>query len=179
LKAGLRTTLKNSLLEQARGIPDSNPKSDPSRKKKKDRAFSVMEKRKIFITEFDMNRLEELLEESWNMNVRDQKYLEGLQNELADCKVIPPDKIPKNVVTMNSSLSVEDLDTGEEMKYTLVFPEEADIREHKISVLAPIGTALLGYGVGDIVEWNVPSGTKRLKIKAIHYQPEAAGDYHI
>ena len=97
-----------------------------------------MEKRTIFITEFDLIRLEGLLEESHAINIRDQKYLNELQNALVDCSVIAPEKVPKNVITMNSEFSVEDPDTGEETKYTVVFPEDADISENKISVLAPI-----------------------------------------
>jgi regulator of nucleoside diphosphate kinase len=138
-----------------------------------------MEKRTIFITEFDLIRLEGLLEESSDINTRDHKYLNELQNALADCSVIAPEKVPKNVITMNSEFSVEDPDTGEETKYTLVFPEDADISKNKISILAPIGMAVLGYRVGDMIEWNVPTGIKRRKVKQIHYQPEAAGDYHL
>jgi len=138
-----------------------------------------MEKRTIFITEFDLIRLERLIEESYDINIRDQKYLNELRTALADCSVIAPEKVPKNVITMNSEFSAEDLDTGEETKYTLVFPEDADISKNKISILAPIGMAVLGYRVGDMIEWNVPSGIKRRKVKQIHYQPEAAGDYHI
>ncbi len=76
---------------------------------------------------------------------------------------------------MNSTVCLEDLETGEEMTYTLVFPNEADIDQNKISVLAPIGTAMLGYRVGDTVEWPVPSGISRLQVKQILYQPEANG----
>jgi len=138
-----------------------------------------MEIRNIFITEFDMQRLSILIEEAWDVQTLDQKYLENLQNELLDCSVIAPSEVPPNVITMNSEFSVEDPDSGEVTKYTLVFPEGANISENKISILAPIGTALLGYRVGDMIEWNAPSGIKRLKIKEIHYQPEAAGNYHI
>ena len=74
---------------------------------------------------------------------------------------------------------MKDLDTQEEMTYTLVFPADANIKENKISVLAPIGTAMIGYKVGDVIEWPVPSGQRRLKVIGILYQPEAAGDYHL
>ena len=87
--------------------------------------------------------------------------------------------MPHDVVTMNSRVQLVDLDTGEAMTYTLVFPDDADLRQGKISVLAPIGTAMLGYRVGDTFEWRVPAGLRRLKIEAILYQPEAAGDYHL
>jgi regulator of nucleoside diphosphate kinase len=78
---------------------------------------------------------------------------------------------------MNSSFRLRDLETGEEVVYTLVFPAKADSSSGKISVLAPIGTAVLGYRVGDVVEWQVPAGMKKFKVEAILYQPEAAFDF--
>jgi regulator of nucleoside diphosphate kinase len=80
---------------------------------------------------------------------------------------------------MNSTACLEDLDTEEEETYTLVFPENADLGQGKISVLAPIGTAMLGYEVGDTFEWEVPAGKRRLRVKRIIYQPEASGEYHL
>jgi regulator of nucleoside diphosphate kinase len=65
------------------------------------------------------------------------------------------------------------------MVYTLVFPSEANFDEGKISVLAPVGTAMLGYRVGDSIEWEVPSGRRRLKVEELIYQPEASGDYNL
>lgn len=81
------------------------------------------------------------------------------------------------VVTMNSKVALLDLDTSERMEYVLAFPKDANIGNGSISVLAPIGTAILGYAKGDVVEWPVPSGTRRIRIEDILYQPEAAGDY--
>ncbi len=94
-------------------------------------------------------------------------------------QVVSSTEIPKDVITMNSQVRLKDLDSGEEVIYCLVFPHAADSKQQKISILAPIGTALIGYRVGDIIEWNVPAGLKRLKIEEILYQPEAAGDYHL
>jgi regulator of nucleoside diphosphate kinase len=78
---------------------------------------------------------------------------------------------------MNSQVLLCDIDTLETMTYTLVFPKDADIDSGSISVLAPVGTAILGYRQGDIVEWPVPAGIRRLRIEKVLYQPEAAGDY--
>jgi regulator of nucleoside diphosphate kinase len=75
---------------------------------------------------------------------------------------------------MHSMVRVVDLDTGARKVYTLVFPAEADIEKNRISVLAPIGTALIGYRAGDRVEWRTPGGTKRLQIEKVLFQPEAA-----
>jgi len=71
------------------------------------------------------------------------------------------------------------LDTGEEMIFTLVFPGNASIERDRISVVAPIGTAMLGHRVGDEFEWEVPAGSVRLRVEEVLYQPEAAGDFHL
>ena len=100
-------------------------------------------------------------------------------HEINRAIVVAPQDIPGDVVTMNSTVSLEDLDTREDELFTLVFPENADLSQGKLSVFAPIGTALLGYKVGDIFEWEVPDGKRRLLIKKILYQPEASGDYDL
>jgi regulator of nucleoside diphosphate kinase len=80
---------------------------------------------------------------------------------------------------MNSTVRLIDLETGEPETYTLVYPENAEPAAGKISILAPVGTAMLGYAVGDVFEWEVPAGMRRLKVDAILYQPEAAGDFDL
>ncbi len=137
-----------------------------------------MEERTIYITEFDMKRLRELIVEAKRLD-RHNEYLESLEGELSRGVLVAPTDVPPDVVTMNSRVDLVDLDTGEEMVCTLVFPNEADVAQSKISVLAPIGTAMLGYRVGDTFEWKVPDGIRRLQIKGVLYQPEAAGDYNL
>jgi regulator of nucleoside diphosphate kinase len=100
--------------------------------------------------------------------------IEELEAELNRAIIVDADKIPPDVVTMNSKVYLRDMDTGKDEFYQLVYPEDADIEQNKISILAPIGTAILGYKVGDVIEWKVPAGLRRLKIKKILYQPEAA-----
>lgn len=134
-----------------------------------------MNHRDIYITDLDLKRLGELLEAAQRFNQYDLADLAELAAELARAQVVPSAQIPADVITMNSTVRLEDLESGEEMTYTLVFPNEADIDQHKISVLAPIGTAMLGYRVGDTLEWPVPGGVSRLKVKQILYQPEANG----
>lgn len=92
--------------------------------------------------------------------------------------MVEPQQIPADVVTMNSRVALKDLATGEEMVYELVFPSDARLEENRISILAPVGTALLGYRAGDTITWKVPGGTRKIKITKILYQPEAAGDFH-
>ena len=133
----------------------------------------------IHITQFDLERLRKLLFDAQSTDYRKSEYLEKLQMEINRAEVVSPKDIPSDVVTMNSTVCIEDLDTKEEEIYTLVFPENADLSQGKISILAPIGTAMLGYEVGDSFEWDVPAGKRRLRVKKILYQPEASGDYHL
>lgn len=136
-----------------------------------------MEKRTIYITELDMERPKERLLESEAIPERDRENLAELEQELMRAEVVSPQEVPGDVITMNSSVRLKDLDTKKELTYTLVFPADADAAQNKISVLAPIGAALIGYRVGDIRTWEVPAGRRRLKVEEVLYQPEAAGDY--
>lgn len=138
----------------------------------------AMSNEPIYITDYDMERLKKLLQFEKILNP-DRENLQGLEAELSRAQVVASSEIPQDVVVMNSKVRFIDLDTGEEMTYTLVFPEEANIDQNRISVLAPIGTALLGYRVGDTLEWEVPAGLRRLKVTEILYQPEAVEDYHL
>jgi regulator of nucleoside diphosphate kinase len=134
-----------------------------------------MEPRDIYITDYDLTRLKELLHVGISFAERDRELLEALQGELDRAHIVEPTAIPHDVVTMNSRVSLTDVETNEEQIYTVVFPSDANLDQRKISVLAPIGTAILGYRVGDTVEWRVPGGIRKLRIKEILYQPEAAG----
>lgn len=136
---------------------------------------TIMNIRTIYITEADMKRLRPLIEVL--KNSRDD--LRSLEAELAHARVVAPSDVPPDVITMNSKARLRDLRSGEEMTYTLVFPDKAIIEHGKISVVAPIGTAMLGQRVGDEFEWEVPSGLVRLRVEEVLYQPEAAGHYHL
>jgi regulator of nucleoside diphosphate kinase len=134
-----------------------------------------MEPRDIYITDYDLTRLKELLHVGISFAERDRQSLEALQGELDRGHIVEPAAIPHDVVTMNSRVRLTDVETNEDHVYTVVFPSDANLDQRKISILAPIGTAILGYRVGDTVEWRVPGGIKKLRIKEILYQPEAAG----
>ncbi|MGH7256871.1 MAG: nucleoside diphosphate kinase regulator [Nitrospiraceae bacterium] len=138
-----------------------------------------MESRDIYITEYDLKRLKELVQVGISFAERDRESLEKLQGELDRAHIVEPTAVPGDVVTMNSRVRFKDLDTNQDKVYTLVFPSEAKLEQQKISVLAPIGTAILGYRVGDTVEWRVPGGIKRVRIEEILYQPEAQGQYSL
>lgn len=135
--------------------------------------------RKTFITEFDKSRLEELIAVAEEFGGQDRQDLESLVGELEQAEVVSCKGVPPDVVTMNSKVLLRDLDTSEQMTYVLVFPRDANIDVGAISVLAPVGTAILGYSKGDVIEWTVPSGIRRISIDDVLYQPEAAGDYHL
>ena len=134
-----------------------------------------MSVRTILVTQSDMKKLVQLLDLRGTSQARDQQHLEMLAQELERAEVVPSEDIPSDVVTMHSHVLVRDLDSGRETGYTLVFPVDADVNEGKISVLAPIGTALLGYREGDEIEWQVPGGVRQLKVVRVLYQPEASG----
>lgn len=138
-----------------------------------------MNPRDIYITEFDWNRLRDVLQARIKAKVRDRDHLESLQNELDRAHVVDASAIPHDVVTMNSQVRIEEVDTGMENVFTLVFPSDASIPEKKLSILAPIGTALLGSRAGGTVDWPVPAGMRTVRIPEVLYQPEAAGDYHL
>ncbi|WP_019851557.1 nucleoside diphosphate kinase regulator [Desulfitobacterium sp. PCE1] len=136
--------------------------------------------RKISITAVDRERLLKLINKEREFGTAKNKdYLKDLEHELNGADVVPSEGIPSNAITMNSKILLKDLETGEETIYTLVYPEDADLLEDKISILAPVGTAILGYREGDIIDWKVPGGVVRLKVEKLLYQPEAAGDYDL
>jgi regulator of nucleoside diphosphate kinase len=138
-----------------------------------------MADRTIYITDNDMRRLRELIMVAREFGREDEKYLQELEKELDRAKILNPKSVPSDVITVNTKAVLKNLDTKESVSYKLVFPEDADINKGYVSILAPIGTALLGYRIGDTVEWKVPAGIVRLKVEKILYQPEASGDYDL
>ncbi|MBN2720986.1 MAG: nucleoside diphosphate kinase regulator [Proteobacteria bacterium] len=137
------------------------------------------EKSTIFITEADLEKLEEYLATAMKKGGRDQGDLADLEAELAKCQIVGSSEIPPNVVTLNSRVRFRDLTAGEEMTVTLVFPGRANLSEGRLSVISPIGTALLGYAEGDVIEWKVRGETKTFRIEEVLYQPEAAGNFDL
>ena len=134
-------------------------------------------KNSIYVTSQDKQRLQDLLAETAASGPRQRGDWEALADELRRAVIVDPKKIPSDVITMNSRAELRDLDTEETVVFTLVFPWEADVDLGKISILAPIGSGMLGYRVGDEFEWKVPEGVRRMKVMKVYYQPEAAGDF--
>lgn len=132
----------------------------------------------LMISTLDKQRLSRLLD-VLDRDEEEREEIQDLEREIERGAVVLPEEMPADVVTMNSSVRVTDLESGESRIYTIVFPSEANYEQGKISILAPLGVALLGYRVGDTVAWNVPRGVRNLRIDEIVFQPERAGAYHL
>ncbi|MDP2316441.1 MAG: nucleoside diphosphate kinase regulator [Pseudomonadota bacterium] len=129
----------------------------------------------ILVTEQDYARLTALLGAATATEVD-----AGLDSELERATIVPPEQIPANVVTMNSEVAYVDEDTGRESRVRLVYPRDANPAGGKLSVFAPIGSALLGLSVGQAIAWELPYGRVRtVRVTAVDYQPEAAGHWDL
>lgn len=127
----------------------------------------------ITITDTDLKRLLPVLDQHHS------SVAESLDMELHRAAVVRQDAIGPDVVTMNSKIVYEDVNTCERRTVQLVYPKDADVAQGRLSVLAPIGSALLGLRVGQSIEWEVPKGNKRVRVVELQYQPEASGDFHL
>ncbi|MBP8128489.1 MAG: TetR family transcriptional regulator [Candidatus Hydrogenedentes bacterium] len=136
--------------------------------------------REVHLSSYDLERLRELITVARDFGgAACSAYLDVLDAELNQARVVQPREVPPNLVTMNSRVRLRHADTGEERVCVLVFPKDAEVREENVSILSRLGTALLGFRVGDIIEYTSTRGTARYRIDALLYQPEAAGDYHL
>src|SRR4051794_6314635 len=134
-----------------------------------------MKERTLIISHADRERLEALIDSArMDSRVRED-YLAALEGELSRARVVPAGEVPADVVTMNSVVRLRDLDSDDTEEYELVYPADADVAHNRISVLAPIGTAILGYRLGDVIEWPVPAGLRRLRGGEGLYQPGGGG----
>lgn len=121
----------------------------------------------IVMTQFDYDRINELLASKKPLD----EYDEALLAELDKAEIVEPKEIPADVITMNSHVRFRD-GKGKTREYWLVFPEDADIMENKLSILSPVGCALLGYRVGDTVKFPAPQGETELVVEEVLSQPE-------
>lgn len=124
---------------------------------------------RITLSRPDLLWLRTLLGTRARTAVVDREHLLDLQDELERAVVVEAGSLPADVVALASSVTVLDVESGVHSEYTLVLPAQADVAEGRISVLAPLGTALLGYRVGDVVEWRMPGGLRRLRIEAVKH----------
>ena len=134
--------------------------------------MSIENQHCIIITHEDHDRLLQLLDLEFQSVPGCKAHLDDLLKELHRASVVAPADVPRDVVTMESVVELVDVDSNEREVVTLAYPESENAKENMLSVLAPIGTAILGYRVGDVVSWVVPIGVRRMKIESILYQPE-------
>jgi regulator of nucleoside diphosphate kinase len=132
----------------------------------------------IIVTEFDKRRLLGLIE-LFRSRSMDPDSLDELELELERADTVDPWSVPADVVTMNSTVELVDLGTRERLTLTVVFPGAAAAASGRISVLAPAGRALLGAREGAQIAWPVPSGTRRVSVERISFQPEASGQFNL
>lgn len=142
-----------------------------------ERHIVVTSERHIVVTDTDLERLDRLIR---TQPRRNGPACEALEEELSRADVVAQAEISPDVVTMNSRARFVDEDAHDEVEMTLVYPRDADVARGRVSVLAPVGAALLGLAVGQSIAWPLPHGAiKRLRVSAVVYQPEAAGDLHL
>ncbi|HMZ46109.1 MAG TPA: nucleoside diphosphate kinase regulator [Chitinophagaceae bacterium] len=133
----------------------------------------------IILSKLDYTRISESIKHAKQLGKIAATEASKLLTELSNAKVVESQDIPADVVTMNSIIKISFLSSDKVVQFQLVYPDNANIKENKISIFSPIATALIGYKVGDEIEWVVPSGLTKIKIIEIIYQPEAAGDFDL
>jgi len=134
-----------------------------------------MREEPVRLTDVDARRLQGLVDGSRPRDLRDAGSVALLLRHMDDAEVLPANRIDPDVVTMGSEVVVRDLDTHEVVIIRIVFPRSADAAAGKVSVLAPLGMAVLGRRVGDHVDWRTPGGLRRLRVDRVLYQPEREG----
>jgi regulator of nucleoside diphosphate kinase len=132
----------------------------------------------ITVTELDLQRLQRCL--TAPVSELSDSFIDPLEEELARAEVIDAAVAAPGLVTMNSRVVFENVHNGRCREITLVYPQDADAAQDRISVLSPLGTALLGLSVGQEIDWPLPRGRgARFRVAKVVYQPEAAGDLHL
>ncbi len=135
--------------------------------------------KKVTLTKNDYTRIYKAITDAKNSKTINSNEAEKLLSELSKAEIVPSEKIDKDVVTMNSEVKLFFENTQKEQSFKIVYPQDANLKENKISIFSPIATALIGYRIGDEIEWIVPGGMTKIKIIDLIYQPEAAGDFDL
>ncbi len=133
-------------------------------------------KPQLILSSLDVDRLEALLA---NLSPTAFPGKADLEAEIARADIVEPSDIPANVVTMNSTVTFDMAESGKQFQLTLVYPKDLDGSTDKVSIFAPVGSALLGLAVGDELAWpSVGGKTMTVCVTGIVYQPESAGELH-
>jgi regulator of nucleoside diphosphate kinase len=143
------------------------------------RAGTQTRQNKPTLTDMDRCRLSRLLTSSEAAGYGSQRSRFNLEMKLEEAEAIPARRAPSSLVTMNSTIAMVDVESGERRRCTLVYPEDRDLIPHSVGVLQPLGQHILGRCKGDVVDAIEGGRRRRLKIEAIEYQPEAAGAYQL
>jgi len=138
-----------------------------------------MMNRNIFVSTLDYSRLHDLVITAKQFASSSTELLDFLESELTRAKIVSPEEIPPYVVTMNTCVNLVDLETGEDIKVTLVYPSDSKRQKGNLSILTDLGIAIIGFSVGDTIQWNSPEGLRRLKVNSIDFQPEATNRYDL
>lgn len=131
----------------------------------------------IIVNRLDYIRIQKQINEARLKKTIDAVEAEKLLNELNSATIVNPNEIPGDVVTMNSVVKISFIDSEKQLEFKIVYPEEANFKEKRVSIFSPVATALIGFRVGDLIEWMVPGGPTKIRIDEIVYQPESAGDF--
>lgn len=134
---------------------------------------------KLILNKLDYHRIKKSISDAKQFNSINASEADILLAELNSAQIVEPEEIPSNVVTMNSIVKISFLNDNKQIQFQIVYPEQAHLKERKISIFSPIATALIGYKVNDEIDWLVPAGLTRIKIDEIIYQPEASGHFTI
>ncbi|HBJ34890.1 MAG TPA: nucleoside diphosphate kinase regulator [Planctomycetaceae bacterium] len=138
-----------------------------------------MMNRNIFVSTLDYSRLHDLVLTAKQFASASTELLDFLDSELTRAKIVSPEEIPPYVVTMNTCVHLVDLESGEDMKVTLVYPSDAKRQKGNLSILSDLGIAIIGFSVGDTIQWSSPEGLRHLKVNSIDFQPEAINRYDL
>ncbi|MDQ0475777.1 nucleoside diphosphate kinase regulator [Chryseobacterium gotjawalense] len=133
----------------------------------------------VIITKQDFNKIHRSITDAKAKNSIKKEEAEKLLAELKSAKIVEQDKIEPDVVTMNSIVKIHFQNNKTTMEFQLVYPADANIKERKISIFSSVASALIGYRVGDEIDWLIPSGMTKIVIDEVIYQPESAGDFDL
>lgn len=133
----------------------------------------------IIISKQDSTRIHNAIRDAKQNNTIKKDDAEKLLKELHSAKIVSSEDIPKDVVTMNSIVKIHFENNPKTIEFQLVYPHLANMKENKISIFSSVASALIGYRVGDEIDWMIPSGMTKIVVDEIIYQPEAAGDFDL
>ena len=133
----------------------------------------------IILNRLDYLRIKKCLSDALQHKSINENECKTLMRELDSAKIVDPQDVPGNIVTMNSVVKISFLNNNKQIQFRIVYPDQSNIKENKISIFSPVATALIGYKEKDEIEWILPSGLTKIRIDQIIYQPEASGDFDL